>query len=109
MKDYSFFVYIITKSTKSVLYTGFNNHLEQRLIEHYMNRGKKETFAGRYYCYQLLYYEVHQYVNNAMEREHEIKGWRRSKKLDLIKSENPKLHFLNKEIMDWPPEGLIHR
>ncbi len=109
MKDYTFFVYIITNPTKSVLYTGFTNNLEQRLVEHYMNRGKKKTFAGRYYCYYLLYYEVHQYVYNAMDREKEIKGWTRAKKLDLIKLENEKLLFLNKELMDWPPTDLFHR
>jgi len=109
MRGYTFYVYIITNSTKSVLYTGFTNNLVQRLTEHYLNRGKEKTFAGRYYCYHLLYYEVHQYVNNAMEREHEIKAWWRSKKLDLIKLENPKLIFLNKEIMEWPPKELIHR
>lgn len=74
-----------------------------------MNKGKAKTFAGRYYCYNLVYYEVHQYVNDALAREKEIKGWTRVKKLNLIKSENPKQLFLNKEIMDWPPEQLIHR
>ena len=109
MKNYTFFVYLITNSSKSVLYTGFTNNLQQRLTEHYINRGTKITFAGRYYCYNLLYYEVHQYVYNAMDREHEIKGWTRAKKMDLIKSDNPELLFLNKEIMEWPPEELIHR
>jgi len=109
MKNYTFFVYIITNSSKTVLYTGFTNNLQQRLTEHYMNRGKEKTFAGRYYCYNLLYYEVHQYVYNAMEREHEIKGWSRSKKIELIKAENTDLVFLNKEVMEWPPKELIHR
>jgi len=44
-----------------------------------------------------------------MEREHEIKGWTRAKKIDLIKLDNPELLFLNKEIMDWPPTELFHR
>jgi putative endonuclease len=109
MRDYTFYVYILANSTKSVLYTGFTNNLEQRLIEHFMNRGKKKTFTGRYYCYYLLYYEVHQYVYNALDREKEIKGWARAKKMNLIKSENPEFKFLNKEIMEWPPTDLIHR
>jgi putative endonuclease len=74
-----------------------------------MNRGKAKTFAGRYYCYKLLYYEVHQYVNNALAREKEIKGWTRNKKIKLINTENPDLLFMNSEIMDWPPKELIHR
>ncbi len=109
MRDYTFYVYIITNPAKSVLYTGFTNNLEQRLFEHYMNRGKKKTFAGRYYCYNLLFYEIHQYVNNAMDREHEIKGWKRIKKVNLIKEENPQLRFLNTEIMEWPPKDMEQR
>ena len=109
MKNYTYFVYLITNPSRSVLYTGFTNNLQQRLAEHYINRGKKRTFAGRYYCYNLLYYEIHQYVYNAMEREKEIKGWNRHKKIKLIKTENPDLLFLNKEIMDWPPSTMIHR
>ena len=107
--DYSFHVYIITNSTKSVLYTGFTNDLAQRLTEHYLNKGKDNTFAGRYHCHYLLYYEVHQYVNNAFEREKEIKGWVREKKIELIKSINPLLNFLNEEVMEWPPKDLYHR
>ena len=109
MKDYTFFVYLITNPSRSVLYTGFTNNLQQRLTEHYINRGKKNTFAGKYYCYNLLYYEVHQYVNNAMEREKEIKGWTRQKKIELIKTDNPDLLFLNSETMDWPPTEMFHR
>ncbi len=74
-----------------------------------MNRGENKTFAGRYHCYYLLYYERHQYVYNAMEREKEIKGWTRAKKLSLIKSVNSKLNFLNKEVMEWPPTDLVPR
>ena len=109
MKEYSFFVYITTNPSKSVLYTGFTNDLSQRLVEHYMNRGSIKSFAGKYYCYNLLYYECEQYVYDAMDREKEIKGWTRIKKLSLIKSENPKLSFLNKEIMEWPPKDPVHR
>ena len=44
-----------------------------------------------------------------MDREKEIKGWTRMKKLSLIKSENPNLLFLNSEIMEWPPIDPVHR
>lgn len=109
MKEYSFFVYITTNPNKTVLYTGITNYLEQRIIEHYMDRERKTSFAGKYYCYNLLYYEVYQYVNDAIDREKQIKGWTRIKKLRLIKRENPNFNFLNKEIMDWPPKDLVHR
>jgi putative endonuclease len=52
----------------------------------------------------LVWYERHQYIQHAIEREKEIKGWLRSKKIKLIEEENPNWEFLNQKIMDWPPE-----
>ncbi|GAB5522497.1 MAG: GIY-YIG nuclease family protein [Roseivirga sp.] len=102
-------VYIITNKTKSVLYTGRTDDLPQRIIEHWLERGKPRTFAGRYHCYYLLYFEDTRYVLNAIEREKEIKGWRRSKKEELITEFNPEWKFLNEEIMEWPPLDPFHR
>jgi putative endonuclease len=53
---------------------------------------------------------LHQYIENAIVREKEIKGWRREKKLELIRTINPNLNFLNNELFDeWPPKDTIHR
>jgi putative endonuclease len=104
MRDHNYSVYIVTNRTKKVLYTGMTNDLESRLIEHYLERGKTKTFCGRYFCYYLLYYEGHTEVTDAIDREKEIKGWTRKKKVKLIKSFNPEWRFLNSDIMDWPPE-----
>lgn len=79
------------------------NDLEQRIVEHFLNRGDPETFAGQYYCYMLLYYERHQKPSHAIEREKEIKNLSRKQKEELINSENPKWQFLNSTIMQWPP------
>jgi len=73
------------------LYTGVTNDLEQRIIEHYSQRGRKTSFTGRYYTYYLLYNnEAHKYINSAIAREKEIKAWRREK-MALIASFNPSL------------------
>jgi putative endonuclease len=105
MKPHQYFVYITTSHKKTVLYTGVTNDLEQRLIEHYLNRGKPNTFAGKYYCYYLLYYEKFQWINDAIDREKELKGWIREKKLELIKTINPDFKFLNTEVCyTWPPD-----
>ena len=94
----------------SVLYTGVTNNLQQRIIEHYLDRIDKRSFAGKYNAHFLLYYESYHYVDVAIAREKEIKGWRRDKKLDLIKTFNPGLEFLNVEIFGkWPPDEMIHR
>ena len=97
-------MYIVTNLNKSVLYTGFTKDLPQRLKEHFDNRGKEKTFAGRYFCYNLVYYEWHQYVLNAIGREKEIKNFSRLKKEELISSVNPNWEFLNREVCGvWPP------
>ncbi|WP_317195361.1 GIY-YIG nuclease family protein [Rufibacter roseolus] len=49
MKDHNYFVYITSNPGKTVLYTGVTNDLEVRLQQHKENRGKPESFAGKYY------------------------------------------------------------
>lgn len=110
MREYNFYVYITTNPDKQVLYTGVTNDLPQRVTEHYLNRGDPKTFAGRYYCYLLVHWEYFKYINSAIAREKEIKGWSRKKKLNLIKENNPGMMFLNTSIMDpWPPKDASHR
>ena len=103
MKQHNCFVYITTNPNKNVLYVGVTNSLEQRLIEHYLNKGNAASFAGKYFCYNLLFYERHTYINDAIAREKQIKRWSREKKMYLITIENPKLEFLNHSIMEWKP------
>ncbi len=95
MKDHQYYVYILTNFKKTVLYTGVTNDLVRRLEEH---RQGTDSFTAKYNCYFLIYWEHHQYINNAIEREKEIKGWRRSKKETLINDFNPEWKFLNEEI-----------
>ena len=92
-----YYVYITTNPGKTVLYTGVTNDLKRRLNEHYRNRGKKNTFAGKYYCYKLLYYESYREVNHAIQREKEIKDLSREKKDALIAITNPNRHFIRIE------------
>ena len=89
MKFHNYYVYITTNAAKTVLYIGVTNELSRRISEHFENRGKKESFAGKYYCYKLIYWERFSDINDAILREKEIKGWRRSKKEALIKEKNP--------------------
>lgn len=94
MRSQNFFVYITTNPGKTVFYTGVTNDLKLRLEEHRENRGKPETFAGRFYCYKLLYYERFPQVRQAIEREKEIKDLVRAEKEALIKAENPWMRFI---------------
>ena len=74
------------------------NDLQVRLWQH-KNEAltSKRSFAGRYNCYYLVYWEWFQYVSHAMERERQIKGWTRKKKIELIEEFNPEWRFLNND------------
>jgi len=49
------------------------NDLKVRIQQHYQNRGKKSSFAGRHYCYKLIYFELFSGIKQAIEREKQIK------------------------------------
>ncbi|HEY8929935.1 MAG TPA: GIY-YIG nuclease family protein [Mucilaginibacter sp.] len=100
MWNYNFYIYIVTNPDKSVLYVGVTNDLRRRLYEHRENKGKPDTFAGKYHCYNLVYFEHFFHIEHAIDREKEIKKWRREKKNKLIESQNPGWRFLNNEIDD---------
>jgi putative endonuclease len=99
MFNCNYFVYITTNPNRTTYYIGGTNDLPRRLQEHYQNSGNSKTFAGKYYCYNLIYYERHSTPEHAITRGKQLKGWSRSKKEALIKSQNPQLHFLNYLVM----------
>ncbi len=93
---FTFYVYIITNKYRSTYYIGFTNDLGRRLTEHKENIEKgNKTFASKYNLEFLVYYEKFSWSQQAIEREKELKGWRREKKLDLIRSFNENFEFLN--------------
>src|SRR4029078_1124153 len=98
MRSTWYWVYILTNITRTVLYTGVTNNLKQRVIEHWLASGKNNSFTSRYHAFYLLHYECFQYINQAIAREKEIKGWTREKKMNLINELNPGLQFLNVEL-----------
>jgi len=103
-----FVVYITTNPDRNVLYTGTTNNLPRRLIEHYLDRGISNSFAGKNYCYCLLYYDVFPTMLEAIASEKRIKGKSRKWKEELILSLNPEWKFLNKEIVgEWPPRKVL--
>lgn len=103
-------VYIVTNLYKTILYTSFTNSLEERLVEHFLDKHKKEHFTGKNDCHFLVFYEDYKHVNDAIAREKEIKGWRREKKNKLIYDFNPGWKFLNEQIVgEWPPLNPYRR
>jgi putative endonuclease len=97
---HNYFVYILTNKNKTVVYTGVTNDLYVRLKQHIENINNKYAFTKRYNCYYLVFFERHQFVEHAIEREKEIKGWTRVKKNALIEVENPHWEFMNDTIFE---------
>ncbi|MFD2552252.1 GIY-YIG nuclease family protein [Bizionia sediminis] len=92
---HSYYVYIITNPYRSTYYIGITNNLGKRLLQHRENIEKgRKTFAAKYNLKHLVYYEKFSWVQNAIAREKELKGWRREKKLNVIRAFNKKFEFL---------------
>lgn len=96
MKYHNYFVYITTNPARTVLYIGVTNELERRMNEHLEdNNDEKKSFAGKYFCYNLIYYEYYSHIKVAIARETQLKKWSRAKKEALIARFNPQWRFLN--------------
>jgi len=94
----------MTSKRNGTLYIGVTNDLERRMYEH------KEKivpgFTKRYNVTLLVYYEMHEDITAAIEREKQLKRWNRAWKLTLIEKYNPRWIDLynNGEILSLPKE-----
>ena len=95
-----YFVYILTNATR-VLYIGMTNNLERRIWEHTVKR--VPGFTAQYNISWLVYYEEFDQVLDALDREKQLKGWRRAKKIALIERMNTEWRDL---ALDWFPAGI---
>ena len=96
--SHNYYVYILTNKTKSVLYTGVTNNLKERLYFHKNPLPFSKAFTAKYRCFYLVYYEHFFEIEDAIQREKQIKGWSRAKKEKLISDFNTSWQFLNEEI-----------
>ena len=94
-----YYVYIMTNRS-GTLYIGVSNDLVRRVHEH--KTKCIEGFTAKYNLTQLVYYEAGSDIREALAREKQLKGWRRSKKLALINSSNPKWNDLSDAWFDTP-------
>ena len=90
-------VYIMTNRTNKVLYIGVTSNLPGRVYQH--KNKELPGFTAKYNCTKLVYYETFGDIMLAIEREKEIKGWRREKKLALVYKQNPKWQDLGDGIL----------
>jgi putative endonuclease len=92
----SFFVYIVTNSHHTVLYIGVTNDLRRRMEAHEL--GTVGAFSTRYRTTKLIFFEETADIRDAIEREKQLKGWVRKKKIALIEKLNPHWRDLRPEI-----------
>lgn len=91
------FTYIMTNHTNTVFYTGVTNNLARRIYEHKHN--KIDSFTQRYKIYKLIWFQEFNSRLDAIQAEKMIKGWKRDKKLEMIKKENP--NFQEIKVDGW--------
>ena len=85
-------VYMMASQRNGTIYTGISSELEIRVHQH--KTGEYKSFTNRYGVRKLVYYELHENIDQAIEREKQIKKWRRKWKLALIEKHNPKWNDL---------------
>lgn len=83
----SYCVYILTNKNHTVLYVGVTSNLTKRIYQHKSKRYR--GFTSKYNCDQLVYFESYSEISMAIDREKQIKGGSRQKKIALIEAENP--------------------
>ncbi|MBQ8605373.1 MAG: GIY-YIG nuclease family protein [Clostridia bacterium] len=81
------YVYILTNKSDAVMYIGVTKDLSRRLYEH--KNELAEGFTKKYHVHKLVYYEAFDDIRFAIEREKQLKGWKRSRKNKLVEDFNP--------------------
>ena len=92
-----YYVYILASKRNGTLYTGITNDLIRRVYEHKNNL--VEGFTKKYNVHRLVYFEVIEDVNAALQREKSIKRWKRAWKVELIEKNNPEWKDLYNELV----------
>jgi putative endonuclease len=100
MHEGAYFTYVMA-SRSHTLYVGVTGDLLKRVFDHKWKG--HEGFTARYNCDRLVWFEAHQDIQRAIEREKELKGWRRSKKIALIEATNPTWTDLSRDWYDCEP------
>lgn len=91
-----YYIYIITNTRNTVLYTGVTSDLKKRVYEH---KSKLVSgFTKKYNIIKLVYYEIFNDIYNAILREKQIKGGSRQKRINLINKMNPNWQDLYEDL-----------
>lgn len=82
-----YYVYILSSKKYGTLYVGVTSNLERRIYEH--KAELVDGFTKKYHVHELVYYEIHSDIYEAITREKQIKRWKRQWKIKLIEQNNP--------------------
>ena len=96
-------VYILASNQHGTLYIGVTAHLEVRVSVH--KQDLIEGFTNRYGVHRLVYFEMHQTMDDAIRREKQLKKWKRAWKFRLIEQMNPEWQDLMDETGVLKPTG----
>ena len=89
-------VYIMTNYLNSTFYIGVTNNLLRRVCEH--KAQTNESFSSKYNLNKLVYFELTDNIEDALNREKQLKNWKRKWKIELIQKENTGFNDLSKNI-----------
>lgn len=92
-----YYIYILASRRNGTLYTGVTNDLARRAWEH--KNDLVEGFTKRYRVHLLVWFEVAENPQAAIDREKQIKRWRRAWKLRLIEELNPEWRDLSEDLL----------
>ena len=92
-----YYVYILSNYTNSTLYIGVTNDLKRRIYEH--KNKLISGFSSKYNVNKLVYFEETTDIKSAIQREMNLKKWKREWKDEIIKKNNPSFYDLSKEFL----------
>jgi len=94
MNEVMYYTYIVASRSHN-FYVGMTSDIEVRVWQH--KNGVFEGYSKKYNCNRLVWFERHPFVQNAIAREKQLKGWSRAKKIALVERENPAWVDLSEE------------
>jgi putative endonuclease len=98
----TYYVYTVASRSRT-LYTGVTNDLDRRVIQH--RQGLASSFTAQYKIFRLVHFELFTDIHVAIDRETQLKAWRREKKIRLIETKNPTWTDLAAHLPENPKAG----
>lgn len=100
---HNYWVYILTNKPNGVIYIGVTGGIDDRMERHVLIKGN--SFSAKYKLRHLVYFEEFQFIEDAINREKQLKNWHRQWKINLIEKENPNWDDLWKPLSNISKNG----